>query len=66
MPRGNSLWKEMKFWGNQHSPMSEAEVSVWPRIEAKSPLSASRIKIREIPDISENFGHSSIIKEEKK
>lgn len=36
--------------------MSEAQVSVGPRNEANSPPSASRRKIREIPDISDNVG----------
>lgn len=41
--------------------MSEAEVSVRPRNEAKSPPSASRRKFREIPDISDNVGHKNIV-----
>lgn len=61
MPRGNSLWKKMKFWGNQHRPMSEAEVSVRPRNEGKSPPSASRRKIQEILDVSDSGGHSRVI-----
>lgn len=46
--------------------MSEAEVSVRLRNEAKSPPSASKRKIREIPDISDYVGHNSVIKEQNK
>lgn len=56
MPRGISLWKKRKFCDQHYRPMSESEVSVRPRDEAKSPSAAPRRKIREIPDISDNVG----------
>lgn len=61
MPKGNRLWKKRKFRGNQHRPMFEGEVLARPSNEAKTPPSASRRKIGEIPDISDNVGHNNVI-----
>lgn len=43
--------------------MSAPVVSVRPRNESKSPPSNSRRKIQEIPNISDNVGHNSVITE---